>query len=70
MADYQCLCNYHLESKVYSEPDTGAVPSGYLHEFDCKPTYPQGPDVQNWEAVQFEKQVLWLLDEFLKIIYI
>ena len=60
-ADYQCLCNYHLKSMVYPRPDTDAVPTGYLHEFDCKPTYTLGPDLQNWEAVQFENQVISLI---------
>ena len=57
-ADYQCLCNYNIQSSVYPEPDSYSDPTGYLSEFDCKPTYNDGQDLQNWETIQFENKVV------------
>ena len=55
LADYECLCNYHVEREVYGVKDAQSQPTGYLYEFDCKPTY--GAGQQNWQPIQYEKQV-------------
>lgn len=55
--DYDCVCNYAVETSVYGSADTSGQPIGYLYEFDCKPTASGNQAVQNFYAVQFEKQV-------------
>lgn len=68
IADYQCLCNYHVEREVYTQTDSHTIPLGHLYEFDCKPTYARSADIQNWQGIQYEKQVAFVyLDEQVKV---
>ena len=55
--DYECLCNYHIETAVYSGPKTSGGKIGSMHEFDCKPTYHMVPSSRRWQAIQYQKQV-------------
>lgn len=55
--DFDCLCNYAAETSVYGTPESDRQPIGYLYEFDCKPTAKLNQTIQNFYAVQFEKQV-------------
>ena len=54
-ADYECLCNYHVERAIYPSMSIEDTPIGYLYEFDCKPTYKIS--TPNWQTIQYEKQV-------------
>lgn len=56
-ADYECLCNYHVENPVYPTTDNQAAHLGSLYEFDCKPTYQLTAAIPHWQAIQFEHQV-------------
>lgn len=55
-ADYECLCNYNVETPVYSIADNHGQAIGHMYEFDCKPTdTTYKPD--GWLAIQFEGKV-------------
>ena len=57
-ADYECLCNYNVETPVSSIADNHGQAIGHMYEFDCKPTYPTyKPD--GWLAIQFEGKVCY-----------
>ena len=67
-ADYECLCNYHVETAVHSTPSEKSPHIGNLAEFDCKPTYVLTSSIPQWQAVQFEKQVGYIpLDDQTKV---
>lgn len=55
--DYDCVCNYAVETSVFSTPDLGGQPIGYLYEFDCKPKASGQQAPNNFYAIQFEKQL-------------
>ena len=57
IADFECLCNYHVEIAIYPEANMKLKPMGHLYEFDCKATYPYSSASQPWQAIQYEKQV-------------
>ncbi|KAH3877576.1 uncharacterized protein LOC127872229 [Dreissena polymorpha] len=35
--DFQCVCNYNIETAVFANPGEIGSPFGYMYEFDCKP---------------------------------
>lgn len=55
-ADYECLCNYHVERAVYPDMTNQDNPLGHLYEFDCKPTY-RSQTPKDWQAIQFGRKV-------------
>ena len=59
MADYECLCNYHVATPVYSIPNNSSRVIGHMNEFDCKPSYTTvaSTSSRNWLAIQFEGKV-------------
>ena len=62
LADYECLCNYNEETGVHSASQVMNLPDlGMLYEFDCKPTYQPVTGLHNWQAIQFEKQVVYIM---------
>ena len=64
IANYQCLCNYHTELKVYGQPNATGAKLGYMYEFDCKPIYTKGSTIKDWKAIHFEKQVSWFVNSY------
>lgn len=59
-ADYECLCNYHVERAVYPAMTNQDNPLGHLYEFDCKPTY-RSQTPKDWQAIQFGRKVRILI---------
>ena len=55
-ADYECVCNYNVETPVYSAPSTGSPTVGYMYEFDCKPKA-SDRSTPVFSGIQFENQV-------------
>lgn len=54
--EYTCLCNYSIETPVYSDADESSVPIGFLYEFDCKYLI-NVLDENRWAVVAFKHQV-------------
>ena len=61
LAEYNCLCIYNIKVAVYPRPQIMNLSDlGTIYD-DCKPTYLIATADHNWQAIQFEKQVLLLL---------
>ena len=56
LADFDCLCNYNEELKVYSAATESSTVIGSLYEFDCKPTL-DATQEHAFKGIQFEQQV-------------
>lgn len=53
--DYNCLCNYNVETPVYKSADSSVPPIGYMYEFDCK--YILSEVNPGWTTIAFEHKV-------------
>ena len=56
VGDFDCVCNYNVETGVYDHPNNHGTPIGYMYEFDCKPIG-DGKNHGNFEQIMFEHQV-------------
>ena len=56
-SQYECLCNYRIQTAVYPVPTKSSGALGYLHEYDCKPTYHFVSTSSRWQPIQYKQQV-------------
>ncbi|XP_052820485.1 aggrecan core protein-like [Mya arenaria] len=52
-SDYECVCNYNVETAVQPDASTSGQALGYMYEFDCKALGHQST-VPDWLVIQFE----------------
>ncbi|XP_053378645.1 aggrecan core protein-like [Mercenaria mercenaria] len=53
-AEYNCLCNYRVETEMHGAPSENSSPVGYMYEFDCKPAVSTNKLEETWFAIMNE----------------
>jgi hypothetical protein len=56
-ADYDCLCNYRVETPLFAQQNENSSPVAYMYEFDCKPAISKSDTQETWFAVMNEHAV-------------
>lgn len=56
-ADYECLCSYEVEAKIYDAPSDKENIIGFMYEFDCKPTLNVANTDKRYQPIGHEHQV-------------
>ncbi|XP_060608022.1 aggrecan core protein-like [Ruditapes philippinarum] len=59
-ADYDCLCNYRVETPLFGQQNENSSPVAYMYEFDCKPAISKGDTQETWFAVMNEHAVAYV----------
>ncbi|KAL4221362.1 hypothetical protein ACF0H5_019621 [Mactra antiquata] len=66
--DYSCACVFQPEKSVLAASATESKALGYLFEYDCKPTYGNYLNGDNFIAIWFNHQIAYLeMDNYTEI---
>lgn len=60
-ADYDCLCSYEVETKIFDAPSDKGNIIGFMYEFDCKPAIKVGNTDKTYQTIGHNHQVSDLL---------